>query len=228
MIDSILKNRKYVREYDKTADIPISLIDSLLQRTWKITPSKNNFMPYTIHVLGPEHQDYKEAVYKICLSNDKRLKTESEILNLEIKYAKNLPNYANILSCSYLLIFTLRLETSPNLVQKNAIERGHRFEAVDESILNSLYSTASLEVGLFSDAFSALCLENNIDVSFTLCFHKDLNYWKDLSFVTRTPILLLTVGKGKIYRHDELVKRGVAQYDLRPDYARIVNFIDKK
>ena len=46
MIDNVLKHYKYVKTYDQSQDVPQSIIDELLQRTWKVTPSKNNFMPY--------------------------------------------------------------------------------------------------------------------------------------------------------------------------------------
>ena len=219
----ILKNRRAVREYDSTVKLSDSLIDSLLKRAWEVTPSKNQFMPYSIHVLGPQHQEYKELVYKNCLSSENR---NDNIDNCEVaRYQEILPLYANIRNCSHLLIFTLRLEDTPNKTQQSAINKGRRHEATDESRLDKLFSTASLEVGMFSDALSVLCLENNVDVSFTLCFHRDLDYWKNLPFVTRSPLLLMTLGKGKIYRTDWLEERGWLQYDLRPNYERIVKFV---
>ena len=216
MIDKILKKRRYVREYYSSADISQSLIDSLLQKTWKVTPSKNNFMPYTIHVVGPKHQNYKDLVFLNCASNEGL--TDGLNNPLEQRYKHDLPNYANILSCCYLLIFTMRLEDKPNPFQKMLIKKGHRYEAVDEHRLNELYATASIEVGLFADCFSALCLQNNIDVSFVGCFYRDLDKWKDIPFVTRQPILLMTVGKGKVYKK-------ILKNDQRPDYNRIVNFV---
>jgi hypothetical protein len=221
MIYNTLVNRRFVREYDTTADIPESLIDSLLQQTWKVTPSKNNFMPYTVHVLGPNHQKYKELVYLNSLSNEGL--SDSIENPLEARYTEHLPNYANMLSCSYLLIFTMRLETDPNPFQKFLIERGHRYEAVDESRLGDLYAMACLEVGLFTSVFNALLLEHGIDSSFIGCFHRDVEKWKDIPFVKRMPIILMHVGKGKVYIDD--IKDELQKQDLRPNYDRIVNFI---
>lgn len=218
-----LIHRRYVKEYDSNVHVPDSLVDNMLQRAWKVTPSKNNFMPYQIHVLGPKHQSYKESVYLNAVSNESRV----DQINLEehkARYQSNLPNYANILNCSHLLIFTLRLETDPNPFQKALIERGHNYEAVDESRLNDIYPLASFEAGLFADAFSIECLENNIDVSFTGCFHRDILKWKDLPFVTRKPIMLMTIGKGKVYL--DVTRDSLQQLDVRPDYSKIVNFID--
>jgi hypothetical protein len=224
MIDDILKNRKDVVEYDSTVMISQDLIDSLLRRAWKVTPSKNNFMPYTIHVLGPEHKDYKNNLYLNCLSNE----GYRDGVDSTDRYRNqgNLPQYSNILNCSYAFIFTQRLEDQPNKFQKNAISRGRNFEAVNESTLGSIYSGTSLEVGMFADAFSALCLENNIDVSYTLCFHKNLEHWGNLPFVKRDPLLIMTAGKGKTYRYDRAVKNGRDHLNHRPEYERIVNFVD--
>ena len=221
MIDQLLQNRRYVREYDSTADIPQSLVDALLQRTWKVTPSKNNFMPYTVHVV--KDQKYKDLIYLNCASNEGRVDGIDNPLNK--RYQQSLPNYANILSCSYVLIFTMRLEDKPSPFQQRLIDNGHRYEAVDESLLNSLYSTASFECGLFADTFSALCLDHEIDVSFTGCFQRNLDTWKDIPFVTRKPIMIMTIGKGITYLDNQRISQGWADKDLRPDYERIVNFV---
>ena len=222
MIYDIIEKRQYVREYDKDAHIPKSLIYGMLEKAWKVTPSKNNFMPYQVHVLGPEHQEYKDLVFLNSLSNEVKADKQEDLNKiLEERYSVHLPNYANIRNCSYLLIFTMRLETEPTPFQQMLLDRGHRYEAVDESRLDSLYPVASFEAGLFADIFSAMCLENDIDVSFTGCFHRDVNEWKDLPFVTRKPIMIMTVGKGKVYLKD--VKD---ETDIRPNFNKIVNFVE--
>ena len=225
MIDDILQNRRYVREYDNTVSIPRSLINSVLQRTWKVTPSKNNFMPYNCHVIGPDNQDIKNKVYLNCARNEGITDGVEDPLNE--RYNEDLPNYANILSCSYLFIFTMRLEDKPNPFQQMLINKGHKYEAVDEDKLHDLYAIASLEVGLFTDCLSALLLENGIDVSFTGCFSRNINDWSDVPFVKRQPIILMTAGKGKVYRDQFVKKTDLEKYDLRPDYYRIVNFVDE-
>ena len=223
MIYDTLENRRYVTKYDTDAAIPESLINTLLMQAWKVTPSKNNFMPYTIHVVGPKDQKYKELVYLNAASNEGR--KDDVIDPLSSRYSPSyLPNYANILSCSYLLVFTMRLEDDPNPFQQMLINRGHNYEAVDETKLNDMYSTASFECGLFADTLSALCLEHNIDSSFTGCFHRNVNMWENIPFVTRKPIMLMTLGKGKVYRQDT-ISGSIEELDLKPDYYKIVNFV---
>jgi hypothetical protein len=214
MIYNTFKKRRAVIKYNSKADISKSTVDELLRQAWEVTPSKNNFMPYTIHVLGPEHQDYKNSVYQLCLSNEARV----DGTDTTKKYKEGLPFYSNILNCSYLLIFTLRLEDQPNLYQVNAIKRGCTFVWTKEETLERGYTDASLEVGMFYDVLGGLCIERGIDVSAVLCFQRTLELWKDLPFVTRKPILLMTLGKAEAYRR-------IGPGNLRPNYDRIVNFI---
>ena len=221
MIYDTLKKRRFVRKYDNTVDIPETLINSLLQKTWEVTPSKNNFMAYTVHVIGqgPDNQKYKDATYLNCLGNE----AHGDGININDiipqRYSTYLPNYSNILSCSYLLIFTMRLETEPSPMIQWSVDRGHKFEALDESKLKNLVSLSSFEVGLFADAFGGMCLENDLDVSVIGCFSKDLTTWKDLPFITRKPIMTMTVGKAHTYLPQPRPN------DLRPNYEKIVNFV---
>jgi hypothetical protein len=217
MIFRTFNRRRAVLEYNTTTKLPRATINMLLKQAWDVTPSKNNFMPYTVHVLGPRHQHYKNLVYQNCLNNEGR----NDGSNPAIKYSQRKPFYANILNCSYLLIFTLRLEDQPTPYQIDAMRRGHKFEYTREETLEAGYAGACLEVGMFSDVFGGLCQEKEIDVSSVLCFTKNLNTWADLPFVTRKPILLMTVGKAKVYK-------GVNSSNLRPNYERIVNFVDAR
>jgi len=215
MIFETFKKRRAVLEYDTASNIPMAMINNLLRQAWQVTPSKNNFMPYTIHVLGPQHQHYKNLAYQNCLNNEGR----SDGTDIIKKYAKYPPFYSNILSCSYLLIFTQRLEDQPNLYQIDAMRRGCTFECTKEETLEAAYTGAALEVGMFSDVFGGLCQEKSIDVSSVLCFSRNLDYWSEFPFVTRKPIMLMTAGKAKVYK-------GTNSINLRPEFERIVNFID--
>ena len=217
MIDNILKKYKYVKEYDQSADIPESLISDLLERTWKVTPSKNNFMPYKVHVLGPDQQDLKNEIYKKCLQHEYN---QDEYTRPGGKF----PRFHNIVTCSYLLIFTQRVEDQPNPFQQFMIDKGRYYSQTNPAKLDEHYGNATLEIGMFSNTFAALCLEYQIDVSHTLCFPKKLEKWKDgFDFLDQEPVFMMTVGKGLVYSRDKYI--GPELLDTRPDYARIVNFV---
>ena len=44
MIDKFLNAYRYVKEYDTTKPIKKKVMVDILERAWKATPSKNNFM----------------------------------------------------------------------------------------------------------------------------------------------------------------------------------------
>ena len=218
MIDNVLKDYKYVKTYNRSKDVPQSIIDDLLQRTWKVTPSKNNFMPYKLHVLGPQHQDLKDKVY------EKALKHQDDQDHLASPSLK-MPRFHNIVSCHYLLIFTQRAEDQPNVHQQELIALGRNYTQTDPEKLGEHYGNALLEIGMFCNTFAGLCLESQLDISYTLCFPKQLDQWQDdgFEFLDQVPIFIMTAGKAQTYLRDEYTKKELL--DLRPNYDRIVNFV---
>lgn len=218
MIDNVLKDYKYVKTYNRSKDVPQSVIDDLLQRTWKVTPSKNNFMPYKLHVLGPQHQDLKDKVY------EKALKHQDDQDHLIVPSLK-LPRFHNIVSCHYLLIFTQRVEDQPNAHQQELIALGRNYTQTDPNKLGEHYGNAMLEIGMFCNTFAGLCIESKMDISYTLCFPKQLDQWQDdgFEFLDQVPIFIMTAGKAQTYLQDEYTKKELL--DLRPNYDRIVDFV---
>tara|TARA_B110000971_G_scaffold42267_1_gene41529 strand:+ start:220 stop:861 length:642 start_codon:yes stop_codon:yes gene_type:complete len=213
MIEEIFKKRKHVREYDTSVEISSELIDSLLRKTWSMTPSKNQFMPYTAHVLGNQHQEYKDIVLDICRAKDNTPFTNPEFLHMK--------------TCSYMIIFTLRHEDEPNEEMFRRMSKRIVYEQSSSKLLNKHPANAFLELGLFVNTLTGLCLENSIDVSYTRCFLEDRSKWKSagLTFIDETPMLVLTMGKGHSYRVDAAKEEGWFDTDLKPEYERIVNFI---
>jgi len=65
-LDTLMK-RKHVRRY-KDKNIPNEIINHLLEKTWKATSSKNNFMAYKIHVLDNTKEFEKQLVLYKCVS----------------------------------------------------------------------------------------------------------------------------------------------------------------
>ena len=63
-----MKNYSYVLRFSKK-EVDKNLIDTALNYAWKNTPSKNNFMNYNVHVLGPKNKDLRKSLYYKCLAN---------------------------------------------------------------------------------------------------------------------------------------------------------------
>lgn len=210
-----LKKYKYATQYQTDFKIQDSLVMEMLQKAWETTPSKNNIMPYKIHVIGPEKQNLKDMIYLKCLNKE----AVNDNISPEIRYGSAyFPNFYNIVSCSHLLIFTLRIETIFNDWQQS---RPHLMR--DSKNIESSSTNAKIEVGMFCAALAAMCFENNIDIGHTACVPKEASRWPEpeFSFIDNEIILLMTIGKGSIYRQTKIGPK----IDPKPAFERIVNFI---
>ena len=56
MMFNKLDEWKFVYKFKDEYSIDPKIIDEILWQSWKVTPSKNGFMPYEVHVIGPEQQ----------------------------------------------------------------------------------------------------------------------------------------------------------------------------
>jgi len=229
------KNYQYVWDYDKNQSIDEEFIKNALLSAWLYTPSKNNFMPYKVHVLGSEFSKHKEELYWLCLGNEIKANGNNFTTTEELKkYEKisylNLqgcyPAYHNIVDAPYVLIFTQRIEDSPNQFQQEQIDMGYVFEQMAKGgqKRESARKNAYLEIGMFSANFATECLANGIDISHTLCFPGDRKDWTQeyFNFLDNHPILVMTVGKAKNYRFKEVQIK-----DPKPDFDRIVNILKR-
>ena len=218
-----LEKYKYVREYDSSANIPKDIVESMLEKTWKITPSKNNCMPYSVFILGPDKQQSKNDVYKLCIKNEEKI---NGISNIEtVRYQNYKPQFWNVVSCSYLLIFTPRVETQPNPWQIHRMQQGNVYDQMNEEKIYNVAAISAIEIGMFVNTFAYFCLEENIDVSHTMCFSNDVEEWKNIcEDIKYPPTILMSIGKGLRYRQP--TPDPIERLDLKPDYTRIVNFVE--
>lgn len=233
-MNSGFKNYKYALAYDTKHKIDPEFIQNALKAAWLETPSKNNFMPYTVHVMGPEFAKEKEEMYWLCLGNETKANGDPITDRNQLKQyeermypGKSQANYYNILTAPYALIFTQRVEKIPNKYQQELINKGYVYEqmATNGVKKDNAKKVAYIEIGMFSTNFASICLENGIDISHTLCFPGDKQYWplEYFSFLDSHPLLIMTVGKGIAYRHIE-----EQEIDPKPNFNRVVNIVKKE
>lgn len=228
-IIDVLAKYKYAREYDESYHISDSMISSFLSQAWKVTPSKNNFMPYKIHVIGPRHKHLKEIIYNRCTQNERSTGDIQGVIQAQEKRERD-PNFTNILTCSHLLFFTQRVETELNPYQKIILSRGINLEQTDPKQLDKSKINACIEIGMFCNTLASMCLSEGLDISHTLCFPTNLKDWQStpgFEFIDNRPLLIMTIGKGKVYRQDIMKEDGWADKDPKPNFEKIVNFLDK-
>ena len=238
----LLEKRKHVLKYNLETNPPKETIEKVLWKAWKVTPSKQKMMAYSIFVLGPEKISEKYLVYKKVIQNhadaeyraaEMGKKDTSDFIEDKGEFYKkyfNKPNkdYFHIAENSYLIIFTSRVVTKTNAYneaqQKNAARSDPHFHSrsffdqMHESHVHRIKDSVSVEVGLFAQNLTAFCMEEEIDISYASCFVRDLTQWGNLPFIKYEPRLLISLGYGQQYRN-----RG--QHDLKPEPEEIIKWI---
>lgn len=226
MIFENLKKRKHVYEY-KEDDIPSEdLVRDLLHKTWEVTPSKQNIMPYKVSVLGSDDFETKNKIYQKVVGNHKYMEEEGVKIG-HIKHVSNEinPHYRHVLYNPYLIVFSQRVCTDKDInpFYKQKIKEGHFMEQASEEWVHRIKSSTAVEVGLFAQNLASLCLEQDIDYSFTVCFPGDVKKWHDIPFVDHSVLLLMSLGKAKIYRRDFLPQAS-SNLDYKTAFDNVVHF----
>ena len=231
---------KYVMNYD-TEKLPDPfIIKQSLYEAWSTTPSKQQFMPYNIFVLGPDDKKIKELIYYKALVNEYKTNfskydvDELDVMALEkiMVQKRSIPLYANLKTAPYVLICTQRVEDQLTPYNKNRTSLGFNFEQtdsawqIDPKRKNRGQNIALLEIGMFVQSFANLCLKHNIDISHTRCLPTTMDFWTEpeFSFLKNPPQLIMSAGFGKDYRR-ELYTFISHAIDYRPDFERVVKFI---
>ena len=218
----LLNKRQHVMAYD-TDDVPEKqLIEDLLWKAWKVTPSKNNFMPYHCNVLGPERVAEKHSIWM------KSVKNKKEINEVNIKDHKEdgyNPYFEHLSTAPYLLVFTQRV-CEPNEYYRKTIEKGDYYEQMHEDQISSMLRTTAVEVGMWMANLSAFALEKGLNTSTIACFpyREDNSEWEDLPWVEHPVVLLGSIGKAKQYRREsmnEIQKKD----DQKPEPETIIKWI---
>ena len=110
-----------------------------------------------------------------------------------------------------------------NPFYQRKIQEGHFMEQSSPHWVNRIKGSTAIETGLFAQNVAALCLDKSLDYSFTVCFPGDVEKWADISFVEYPVLLLMSIGKAKMYRRDYLPQGGSDQ-DFKTAFENVVHF----
>ena len=228
-----LNQRKQVWLYDREKVPTKEKIEELITMALEITPSKQNYQPYTINILGPDKpgedkfQKEKLKLWSKVLGNHHAIEDRA-LAQGKIKDSVHIVNrnYQHMLSAPYVLIFETRLCKNNDYMELGVQESSHFAEQVIETELESISSLISMEVGLFAHALTGLCMEEGLDISFTSCFPKRPKRWPDFSYVNREPHLIMSIGYGDFYRMNFMQKTDQEKMDWKPDPKDIINWVD--
>jgi len=218
---NLLNRRQHVFMYD-TENIPEKkLIEDLLWKAWKVTPSKNSFMPYHCNVLGPDKVNEKHSIWQKSMMNKKQINEKEIKDHKEDGYN---PYFKHLSSAPYLLVFTQRV-CKPNAYYQRSIDQGDYFEQTDSKKVESMIRTTATEVGMFMANLSAFALEKGLDTSTIACFpYSNLKAWSDLPWVKYPVVLLGSIGKAKLYRRNRMGQEE-RKMDMKPEPEEVIKWI---
>ena len=136
------------------------VIKSLITEAYNLIPSKQKLVPYKIHVFTPNNLKEKEGLYLATKTRNVKVNTNT--------------NYQ--LFASYVLLFTSRLCNNPNEHVKAEIKRGHRYLHCDPTKYKQASQVTCMEIGMFCNNLTHMCLSNNLDVAYSACFPKTISH----------------------------------------------------
>lgn len=209
-IENLFSKRRQIRSAWDQEKIPSKeLIHDLLNRTLNIAPSKQNLFPFKIHVIEPDNNQDHKNISGICALFKKGSVNnwnEDILQNKEQGYKK----------APWVLIFTARLCEPNNFViehsAKNHCRPEERFNQVNAENYRAPINThlSAVEIGMFIEILTGLCLENDIHSSYIKSFpewewyHHDQSYfklknevgydWDVLPWVTELPVIVMQLG----------------------------------
>ena len=218
---NLLNRRQHVFLYDEENIPEKKLIEDLLWKAWKVTPSKNSFMPYHCNVLGPDKVNEKESIWQKSMMNKKQINEKEIKDHKEDGYN---PYFKHLSSAPYLLVFTQRV-CKPNAYYQRSIDEGDYFEQTDSKKVESMIRTTATEVGMFMANLSAFALEKGLDTSTIACFpYSNLKAWSDLPWVKYPVVLLGSIGKAKLYRRNRMGQEE-RKMDMKPEPEEVIKWI---
>ena len=227
--DLLEEKRKHVRKYRTDKIPPKEKIELALWKAWKTSPSKNNAMAYEVFVYGPESQDMKNKVHEMCHANHIRAEKRAVKEGLQPKTQEGMfnPDYAHIKDNPYLFSIHSRVLKQMNPYYQRQEKTAHYADQKYEHKVEHIVDSVAVEVGLFIQNLTNYLLEEDIDVSYTSCFYRNPEEWRNrgLFHVKWRPITLMSCGYGDIYRRDVLRNQGRDSEDFKPDIKEIIKWI---
>ena len=80
---------------------------------------------------------------------------------------------------------------------------------------------------MFIQNLSTYLLEQDIDVSYTSCFTRNIKRWHEVGLKSAEfrPIVLMSAGYKQVYRNEMLRKQNRLQDDRKPEIDEVVQWI---
>lgn len=195
MLQGLLNKRRQIKFFDQEVIPEQSTIQSILKKTYELVPSKQNLIPYKVHILGPEQKEIKDRIFFLASKNELPDTFEKERLEKKDKGQIQL-------RAPYVLLFEKRCP-EPNQFILNNIGIGLTYSECDPKKHNDFKTAPAIEIGMFISILTGLCVEQDIDISYTLCLPsvtnkngETINPFKDynINFIDNYVFIAVSLG----------------------------------
>ena len=220
-----LDKRQHIWTYD-TENIPTKeIIDDILYKAWKVTPSKNNFMPYHVNVLGPDKLEDKLKVLALSKLNKKRTNERANVNNIpNYEEDGDNPNFLFYRTVPYLLIYSQRVADPNPYIERTIKNNNDIYEQMHASMFGEFQTTAAVEIGQFQANMTAFALEYGIDTTQIKCYPADMEDWTEFDFVEGPVMLIAGLGYAVEGRRVNL-DTWSNENDYKPEAKEIIRHI---
>ena len=237
MIEDSLSRRAHVWKYCEDVIPTEAEIFEILQTAYPLVTSKQKAYAYKFWVLGPDKKR-SEILYNIAEGRKIDVDYEAYGTTTESKnYVENCGLY-HIRSAPYTFLILPRIAPPNPHFEYQYKSNGSKWQLDDWEFINTRNrETTGIDVGMVSKAITGAALDRGWDVSYNSCFYNDKSKWpiEFFPFVSGDwgfrPILMMTLGKGKKYFYERLLKDGSLEkdpkYNTDPPFETIFEFWDK-
>ena len=246
-IEELFSKRRQIRAAWHPTKMPNKeLIYDLLKRTQNISASKQNLFPFKIHAFGPDDLEEKHIVEQICC-----LFPTGSVNNFDRSKEALTAVGANNNMPGWVLVFELRKAQKNTFIKEyeKMYEEGLpsvRYTQIDEDRFreSANRTLAAIEVGMYCKLLAALCLENDLAISYIKSFpewtwkgqrkqyNKNINKvglsWDSLPQITEAPLLVVQIGHKATWMEDPLATNATVPanrlFEDKPSIDKIVQF----
>lgn len=230
MIDEYFGRRKHVWHYD-TKNIPSEDdVEEICKTAYSLSTSKQKAFPFKLYVLGPNldrsHRlwTFAEGNKIITDYNMYGTTTDSEV------YRPN-PGLSHMKTAPYTFIVTPRVSAPNPHYRYQFKSTASKWELEDPDFVDDENrEAAAIEIGLLAKSMEFAALDKGLDISYNICFTKNLKEWQEIAQIRFKPMLMITLGKATKYFYERFKADGSLandpKYNTSPDFNEIFEFVD--
>ena len=227
--------RRQTRYFDQERQPPKEAIQEILDETFDLVMSKQNLMPYSVHILGPDKFEEKEAMYELSCKveypdEEKRNEWRMNRYRLHKEHFepnKRFPNGNSQLFAPYVLVLCPR-QPKPNPLVQSYLDGAvphMNYTDLDKALTGG---QAKVEIGMFAAILGGIAVEKGLSVSYTGCINSgrlhDLMDWLD-----HEPVVSISLGyKNPLVSDQYLYNREMfaGKGEDKPSKEEVFNWIE--